>query len=486
MVQLSVIKPYINKLAYLISTALGMDVLICNQDFGILVDYIAHGKTSEHDDYDLEAVHVDSVLRQAIINNEIVIYRNAKEENPGCRNCERYTTCDTKAVLAYPLEYEGEIIGGIDIYSGQSVNQTRLISEEKTMVEFVSAIGALIISKLKEEDSIATDIMTRAKEMMLPISEGSFRRIIGNSDKLSKVKNDARTFAKGNSNILILGESGTGKEMFANAIHKESPRSNGPFVAVNCAAIPDNLLESELFGYVGGAFTGASKHGRTGKFELADHGTLFLDEIGEMPIYIQPKILRAIQEKQIQRIGSDQTIDVDIRIISATNRNLTAMMETGEFREDLYYRLSVIPLLIPPLRERRSDIPDLVDYFLDMYGKQLGKVFITGLSKDAKNILRKYDWPGNVRELQNTIEYAVNRCNGYQIEATDLPERFLNSKKTAPRPLADIERYEIINAVAYFGFDKNGKEQAAKALGISRATLYRKLKKYGIDENYDG
>lgn len=327
-----------------------------------------------------------------------------------------------------------------------------------------------------------TDFYNQINKVSNNFSAVRFDQIIGDNEKISKVKQDAHIFAKSSSTVLIQGESGTGKELFARAIHSESNVSNGPFVVVNCAAIPDNLLESELFGYEEGSFTGSIKGGKIGKFELADGGTLFLDEVGEMPIHLQPKLLRAIQERKIQKVGSNKDIPVKIRIIAATNKDLGKMIETGEFRQDLYYRLSVIPLFIPSLKDRTDDIPMLLEYFLNMYNLALNKK-IYGFEDSTEKLLCNYSWPGNIRELQNTVEYAVNIVKGNYIGMMDLPpNKFSEGEGTAElgfvplRPLKEVENYYIKQAIKKYGDDLNGKEMAAKALGISRATLYRKLK----------
>lgn len=307
-----------------------------------------------------------------------------------------------------------------------------------------------------------------------------FDDIIGESRILKETKEQAYRFAQNNSSILLLGESGTGKELFARAIHNAGRRREKPFVTVNCAAIPDNLLESELFGYEEGAFTGSIKGGKIGKFQLADRGTLFLDEIGELPIHLQAKLLRALQEKRISKIGGNAEIEVDIRIIAATNRNLEQMVESGEFREDLYYRLSVAPLKIPSLRERRSDIGLLAKYFVERCRKDMDKE-LEGLSREAMSALLDHDWPGNVRELQNAIEFAANMADTPIIERGDLPKRITGRRESAfdetkILPLREVEQYYIRRALNYYGEDSKGKEMAAEALGIGIATLYRKIK----------
>lgn len=275
--------------------------------------------------------------------------------------------------------------------------------------------------------------------------------------------------------------------MYARAIHNASLVAGGPFVAVNCAAIPENLLESELFGHKEGAFTGSMRGGKVGKFEQANKGTLFLDEVGELPLHLQPKLLRAIQERKIQPIGSNTAVPVDIRIIAATNQNIEEMVASGDFREDLYYRLNVIPLYVPELRERRTDIFELLDAFLEKYNTILDKN-IVDFDQDSKNILYHYDWPGNVRELQNVVEYAVNDCGYRYITPKNLPQRVLASAGAAEKPLdlqpmKDIEAFYIKEALRQYGTSSAGKTAAAKALGMGRSTFYRKLSQLGlIDE----
>ncbi|MEA4987301.1 MAG: sigma 54-interacting transcriptional regulator [Anaerovorax sp.] len=332
--------------------------------------------------------------------------------------------------------------------------------------------GALIYFKKVE------DLYDEVNRVTNNYTTCAIDEIIGESPAIRKLKEDARKFAGSDSTILIQGESGTGKGLLARAIHSESSRSSGPFVVVNCAAIPDNLLESELFGHEEGAFTGSMRGGRVGKFELANKGTLFLDEIGELPIHLQPKLLRAVQEKKIERVGGRTDIHVDIRIIAATNKNLEDMMLCGEFREDLYYRLNVIPLVVPPLRERPQDISLMIESFMKYYASILNRN-IDGIEKEAERYLLSYPWKGNVRELQNIIEYAVNAAKSTWIVVDDLPDRIINgdevTEKVQIRKLKDVEAFYIQEALKAFGDDIHGKDKAAKALGISRATLYRKI-----------
>ena len=309
--------------------------------------------------------------------------------------------------------------------------------------------------------------------------------IISTSEIMEHTKQKALIASKSNSTVLITGESGTGKELFARAIHNHSDRSDYPFVAVNCAAIPDNLLESELFGYEEGAFTGAKKGGKLGKFEIAQKGTIFLDEIGDMSLHLQGKLLRVLQERELDKIGSGSNILIDVRVIAATNKNLEELVKNGQFREDLYYRLKVIPLMLPPLRNRKDDIPLLIDYMIKEYSQKLNKDVI-GMEDDVRTALVDYSWPGNVRELQNIIEYSINMSISNLLTLDIIPNNIKykyydnKSHKEEISTLADLEKEEIIKALNKFKNYKKDKDLVAKALGISRATLYRKLEKYNL------
>ncbi len=308
--------------------------------------------------------------------------------------------------------------------------------------------------------------------------------IIGSSELITQTKRNALIASRSTSTILITGESGTGKELFARSIHNHSDRVDHPFVTVNCAAIPDNLLESELFGYEEGAFTGAKKGGKLGKFELADKGTIFLDEIGDMSLHLQAKLLRVLQERELDKIGGKSNVFIDVRIIAATNQNLEAMVKNGSFREDLYYRLNVIPIKLPSLRERREDIPMLINYMIDEYSDKLGKQ-ILGIDENAKQLLMNYSWPGNIRELQNVIEYSINMSQSKVLTLDSMPKSLITVEYSEKedsiekiRTLEELEIREIKKALAMYKDYKKDKDLAAKALGISRATLYRKLEKY--------
>jgi transcriptional regulator with PAS, ATPase and Fis domain len=316
----------------------------------------------------------------------------------------------------------------------------------------------------------------------------TFEDIIGESDQIHRIIDYVKTVSDSPSTVLIQADSGTGKELFAQAIHNYSNRNDNGFVAVNCGAIPAPLIESELFGYDDGAFTGARKGGRMGKFELANGGTLFLDEIGEMPVDMQVKLLRAIQEGYITRVGGDKVIPIDVRIIAATNRDLLEEVDKGNFRMDLYYRLSVIPVNIPPLRDRKEDIPLLIKYFMNMKSLKLQRD-IPEMSNELYQQLLAYDWPGNIRELENFIEKFVNLDGNIDLAGILFPAHSVHGIfNNSPFPefvsedevllsLNELEHRAIIKALTKLNHNMS---QVARSLGISRNTLYQKLKKYDI------
>ena len=333
-----------------------------------------------------------------------------------------------------------------------------------------------VIERVVREASLRREVSRLRKEVH---KEYSFHQILGKSKAIQGVFDLIRRVADSPTNVLITGESGTGKELVAKAIHFNSDRKDAPFIPVNCAAIPEQLLESELFGHMRGAFTDA-KLDKRGLFEEAQKGTLFLDEISELPLMLQAKILRAIQEKEIRRVGATKPISVDVRIIAATNLNLNEEVKHKRFREDLYYRLNVIELKLPPLRERREDIPLLVEAFLKKCGHARGKE-VKGVSEAALAMLMDYAWPGNVRELENVIERAVTLSRGERISPDDLPpavqgargdRRVLDEAAEHTLPLHELEKEYIKKVLEKTG---GNKYQAAHALGIDRKTLYRKL-----------
>ena len=364
--------------------------------------------------------------------------------------------------------------------------------------ELIGAISTTIFDSLKvvEDLNNQIDVLKFENENYKKrISElSSFKatisNIIGDSDIMKSIKMDLAQMANTDASILITGETGTGKEIFANAVHYLSPRHNNPYVKINCAAIPAELMESELFGYEPGAFSGASKNGKPGKFELADHGTILLDEIGEMSLPLQAKLLRVIQEQEVERVGGTKPIKIDVRILCSTNRNLEEMISQGTFRQDLYYRINVLELKIPPLRERKEDL-EALSIALIRENNIHDKLTIEGISNEALLLLSQYDWPGNVRELKHVLERAgiiaghgiiqpahlgfftkkldANREN--HSNASSHQEGNLIEKKSL------MERDNIAEAMEKF---KGNKKKAAEYLGISRSTLYEKLKQYGL------
>jgi two-component system response regulator AtoC len=305
-----------------------------------------------------------------------------------------------------------------------------------------------------------------------------FENIIAKSPKMQQVIEVIKVVAKSNATVLITGESGTGKELVARAIHSQSYRKDKPFVAVSCAALPESLLESELFGHEKGAFTGAHAQ-RRGKFEIANRGTLFLDEIGEMSANIQVHLLRVLEEKEFTRVGGNELIKVDVRVISATNKDMKKAVANGPFREDLYYRLNVVTIELPPLRERKEDVPLLAQHFLRKFAVENQKE-ITDFSPEASDFLLKYNWPGNVRELENAIERAVILAKNSYIDAADMPQENLQLVQSAPvgKSLEEVEKEHILNILKESGGNYS---KAARILGISRITLYNKAKAYRLD-----
>jgi PAS domain S-box-containing protein len=359
-------------------------------------------------------------------------------------------------------------------------NTMHLITNVSLVKQGESILGAV--------ESFNTDesLFRIASRLMNSEDVTSFSNIIGESSVIKRAKYSANAITKSPSTVLITGESGTGKELFARAIHNASLRSTMPFVTVNCGAIPDTLIESELFGYEGGAFTGAKASGKPGLFEMANEGTIFLDEIGDMPLNLQVKILRVLQEKIITHIGSSKEIPVDVRVIAATNSNLHDKIKDGLFREDLYYRLNVIPINIPPLRERMTDIPLLVNFLCGKYASILNRN-IEGISESALKTLCSYNWPGNVRELENAIEYAINYTFDCSIISDEALPNWVRSEpdlsdsfSLKAGQLNENEKLLIEKLLKSEGCTTESKKKIAGILDISLATLYRKLKKYGL------
>ena len=357
--------------------------------------------------------------------------------------------------------------------------------------EIVGAFGKVVFKDVnelyaltKKVDSLRSEL-DYYKKTMLEKNCSALQLLKGKNPLMISLVQTALRVAKSGSNVLLRGESGTGKELFAQLLHTESSRNKGPFIKVNCAAVPENLLESELFGYEEGAFTGARKGGKLGKFELADKGTLFLDEIGDMEMAMQAKLLRVLQDREIERLGSSKPRKVDVRLVAATNRDLEAMIRDKQFREDLYYRLNVVTFTIPPLRERMDDIEALIETFIKKFNLQFAQS-VTGITTETRNVLMKHRWPGNIRELENIIERAFNMLDGSEIQLKHLPNYLQILDGREARPFAGGSLEVILNevekeALIYALDTANGnKVQAAKSLGLSRAGLYKKLIKHQL------
>ncbi len=401
--------------------------------------------------------------------NGKIIYKNTKAE-------DILKKLDLKQIKKEKIVPTGVVLSDMEEFSieqkGKSIN---LLGKSVNLTSSTSKFDSIFVF-----DTI--------KSLLLPSfptspQQHSLDKIIGKSKAVQRLKQQIISTSKTQSTVLISGESGTGKELVARAVHSIGKNTDTPFIAVNCGAIPDTLLESELFGYVSGAFTGASPKGQIGKFEMAEGGILFLDEISCMPIYLQAKLLRALQEKTITRLGSNKNIKVNIRIIAATNDNLHDLMEKNLFRQDLYYRLNVIPIQIMPLRERMEDLDLLIAYFIEKYCTLFRKASFK-LSERIILKMRNHSWPGNVRELENCIEYLVNMAdeegkineeNLYHSFLTPINSKVEDNSEKQFITLQEIEQEAIQKAIAHFGESTSAKKEVARVLGISLATLYRKL-----------
>jgi PAS domain S-box-containing protein len=404
-------------------------------------------------------------ILEIIPNSKLIdIMKNRYTEEGVIHTYMGGNTLEMKAMInrSYVEDNDGEIIGSIGQarFKFQALDIAKKFMAEYEELEFY-----------KEE--------YRKTE----ITKFSFDSIIGSCSNFMKIKNDGLKAAKTNFSVLLTGETGTGKEIFAKVIHYASPRAQKPMICIDCASIPEELMESELFGYEEGAFTGAKKGGKKGKLSIANGGTIFFDEIGDMPLKMQSKLLRVLQERKIEPIGSLNVIPIDVRIIAATRKNLSQMIKTGEFREDLFYRLNVINIEMIPLRERKDDIMEMANQFLEDLNQEMkgSKKFATDIHK----CLRKYDWPGNIRELENVIKSAYASSNSSYIDLVDLPLRIVNDDNDSDVdleiPLLEvIKNYEKELLKTALKKSNWNCDDAAKKLKISRSAIYKKIKKYGL------
>lgn len=390
------------------------------------------------------------------------------------------------AFLCVPIKFKNEILGVLSVdrlFGSKAVS----FEEDLRLLKIIASLIAQYV-RMHMEIEREREAFLEEKENLKSQLKGKYRveNIIGQSDSMQEVFEAVHRVAPSKANVLLRGESGTGKELVAKAIHYMSARAKGPFIKFNCASIPEGLLESELFGHEKGSFTGATAM-RKGRFELANGGSIFLDEIGDLPLTLQPKILRVLQEKEFERVGGEKTIKVDVRLIAATSRNLEELVSSGKFREDLYYRLNVVPIFLPSLTERKEDISLLSEYFIKKYNTENNKSAM--ITPDVMNVFMNYDWPGNVRELENTIERLVVMARGKNITASDLPinirEQSMRArysvqiKDALPSTIEDIEKARILDALQRTGWIQ---AKAAKSLGITPRQIGYKIKKYNIQE----
>jgi Nif-specific regulatory protein len=391
---------------------------------------------------------------------------------------------DNIAFLCVPIKFKQEILGVLSV--DRLFNASGISFEED--LRLLKIIASLIAQSVKlcADVEREREAFIEEKENLRHQLRGRYRveNIIGHSDRMQEVFESIHRVAPSRANVLLLGESGTGKELVAKAIHYMSARLKGPFIKFNCASIPEGLLESELFGHERGSFTGATTM-RKGRFELANGGTIFLDEIGDLPIALQPKILRVLQEKEFERVGGERTIKVDVRLVAATSRNLEELVSKGEFREDLYYRLNVVPIYLPPLRERREDIPLLAEHFLGKLNEENAKT--VSIAPEVLKVFVNYEWPGNVRELENTIERLVVMSADNTIKLPDLPLNIrdqsikaqygMHMKDALPSTIEDIERSKILDALEKTGWIQ---AKAAKVIGLTPRQIGYKIRKYNL------
>lgn len=452
------------------------------------------------EDYGLTVQHIVGEIREgicAIDKDGIVILWNKFME-------DRYDIKADEIVGRFMSDFLEDTISERVLKARESMNDVYYTNKKEDLYGLVHAnpvyVGEELLGvvctevditeakRLSKELEKANDTLRYLQNEVKNLSKGSFDKVLGKSYKLEKAKDIAKQVAKTTSSIFIFGESGTGKEVFARAIHEHSERK-GQFIPVNCSAIPAELFESEFFGYESGAFTGANKKGKMGIFELAKDGTVFLDEIGELPMSMQAKLLRVLQEKEVHRVGGEKIIKINSRIICATNKNLSELVKKGEFREDLYYRLNVVEINLPPLRQRKEDIEILIYSFLKDICEQNNKQ-ILNISKEAMEVLQRYKWKGNIRELKNTIETIVVLSKSDTINIDDIPHYIVESLENLiedddndlniVRATQKLEM-KIINKA--LEMSKGNKAKAAKLLSIPRATLYYKLEQYNIEQN---
>ncbi|MBO0797589.1 MAG: sigma 54-interacting transcriptional regulator, partial [Blastocatellia bacterium] len=442
---------------------------------------------------DQQTVTASRTILQTVLRDGVAILRNDVAEDAALQLSKNLVRSGVRSILAVPLTYLHNTFGVV--YLDTTNPEDGFDEEHLQLVTAVANLAAVALQNARQLEQLNNE--TRRLQAELNFD----REMVGESPQMQEVRQFIAKIAPSNSTVLIRGESGTGKELIARAIHLNSPRANKPFIAINCAVLNEMLLESELFGHEKGAFTGAIAQ-KKGKLELAQGGTVFLDEVGEMSPALQAKLLRVLQEREIERVGGTRTIKLDIRLLAATNKDIDAAIKNGEFRADLYFRLKVFDLLIPPLRERRNDIPLLASYFANKFGQRLGHQF-KGISHAARACLKHYDWPGNVRELENAIERAVVMCTTEFILPEDLPDEVIEADsspsnhipssqpdaetQTLPVIIGSVMNYHegMIEAkrqliVKAFDQAKGNHFDAAKLLGLHPNNLHRMIRNLNL------
>ena len=459
------IKKSIQKSAEMISEIIEIDVEVMDSELnrivgtGILKTKIGINMADE-----------SHIYKKILNDGESRIIFNPRE-NRECLDCSQLKFCNEKFEVSMPIIVKNKIVGVIGLICFTENQKIHFIKNQESFITFLKQFSIYISNKVLEYlEEIDNDSLINFYSIQH--QNDNFLFI---SPSMKVLYNRILQISKTFSNVLLTGETGTGKEIVAKAIHLNSNYSNNSFISINCGAIPENLFESELFGYIKGAFTGANPNGRIGKIQQAHNGTLFLDEIADMPLNMQVKLLRVLQEKKITPIGSNSEIDINIRIIAATNKNLDQLVLEGKFREDLFYRLNVVPLQIPSLKTRKEDIEVLSQHFIKKYCN-LFKKNICKISKDAIEIFNKYDWPGNVRELENAIEFALNVIGDDEvIRIENLPEKITKFNSLISK--SNFSNLPFYNLKDYYNLSTKEKKEIAQKLGISLATLYRMIQK---------
>jgi Nif-specific regulatory protein len=446
-------------------------LLLLDEERGRLVFQVAQGPVSHL----LRGRWIDrdqGIAGEVIRTGDPSISNDVDEDENFFPGIDKKTRVRTRSLMAAPLIHRDKTLGVVEVLNPK--DRVAFTEPDLLLLRLFTNLGAVAMSNARDFARIEREYRVMHDSWLC------HPRIVGKSPALQKTLGEGRVVAKANTSVLIEGPTGTGKELLARLIHEKSPRGDRPFVPVNCAALTETLLESELFGHEEGSFTGATKQHR-GRFEMADGGTLFLDEVGEISPTTQPKLLRVLQEREFVRVGGAETITCDVRIIAATNRNLRELIEDGRFREDLYYRLSVFPIKVPSLAERIEDVVDLVDHFIAELAPGLG-IARPRVEPDALSALMRYHWPGNIRELRNIVERCMLLCSG-DITLESLPAEIAGLTETSPEEpaqastLAEHERALIVQALKSTGWNQSA---AARELGIGRDHLRYRIKKYGI------